>query len=93
MRWQARETGQVTNLRHERVDLDPLNRFLVQHLDGRLGTEKLVDLLLAESVAGGKLVVEQDNAKVTDPEQIREVVSAELHANLRWLAGAALLVA
>jgi methyltransferase-like protein/2-polyprenyl-3-methyl-5-hydroxy-6-metoxy-1,4-benzoquinol methylase len=93
VRWQAREEGQVTNLRHERVDLDPLNRFLVQHLDGSLGNEKLVDLLLAESVAGGKLVVEQDNVKVTDPGQIREVVSAELQANLRWLAGAALLVA
>jgi methyltransferase-like protein/SAM-dependent methyltransferase len=93
VRWQARETGQVTNMRHERVDLDPLNQFLVQRLDGRLDTEKLVDLLLAESVAGGKLVVEQGNLQVTDPAEIRAVVSAELQANLRWLAGAALLVA
>ena len=93
VRWQAAESGQVTNLRHERVDLDPLNQFLVRRLDGSRGLESLVDLLLAESVAEGKLVVDQDDVKVTDPAQIRAVVSAELQANLRWLASAALLVA
>jgi methyltransferase-like protein len=92
VRWQARSGSQVTNMRHERVELDPLNQYLVPYLDGTRDAERLVDLLLAESVAGGKLVVEQDNAKVTDPAQVRAVVAAELHANLRWLAGAALLV-
>jgi methyltransferase-like protein/2-polyprenyl-3-methyl-5-hydroxy-6-metoxy-1,4-benzoquinol methylase len=92
VRWQAQAEGQVTNLRHERVDLDPLNQFLVQHLDGTRDTETLVDLLLAESVAGGKLVVEQDSVKVTDPAHIRQVVTTELQANLRWMASAALLV-
>ncbi len=92
VRWQAREGTQVTNMRHERVDLDPLNQFLVQRLDGTWDTERLVDLLLAESAAEGKLVVEHEHAKATDPGHLRGVVTAELQANLRWMAGAALLV-
>jgi methyltransferase-like protein len=93
VRWQAANgSGQVTNLRHERVELDPLNQFLAQHLDGTRDTQELVDVLLAESVAGGKLVVEHENEQVNDPAQVRAVVTAELKANLRWLASAAILV-
>jgi methyltransferase-like protein len=92
-RWQARQGPQVTNLRHERVDVDPLCQHLLPRLDGTRDRAALVDLLLAESAAEGKLVVEQEGVKVTDPGQIREVVSAELQASLRWMAGAALFVA
>ena len=92
VRWQAQADGQVTNMRHERVDLDPLTRFLAPFLDGTRTAAALVDLLLAESVAGGKLVVEHDIGQITDPTHIREVVATELQATLRWMASAALLV-
>jgi methyltransferase-like protein/SAM-dependent methyltransferase len=91
-RRQAEHDARVTNLRHERVELDPLNQYLIRHLDGTRDTEALVDLLLAEPVAGGKLVVQQDDVTVTDPALAREIVASELQSNLRWLARAALLV-
>src|SRR5262249_45489286 len=92
-RWQAREEAKVTNLRHERVEVDQLNQYLLPFLDGSRDCEALVDLLLAGPVAGGKLVVEQDNQPVTDPQEARSILSTELQANLHWLAHAALLVA
>ena len=92
-RWQAREEARVTNLRHERVDVDPLNQYLLPFLDGSRDCQALVDLLLAGPVAGGKLVVEQNDQPVTDPVEAREILTTELQANLDWLARAALLVA
>jgi methyltransferase-like protein/SAM-dependent methyltransferase len=92
-RFQARDEVKVTNLRHERVEVDPLNQYLLPFLDGSRDCEALVDLLLAGPVAGGKLVVEQNDQPVIDPIEAREILSTELHANLEWLARAALLVA
>jgi methyltransferase-like protein len=92
-RYQARDELKVTNLRHERVEIDPLNQYLLPFLDGTRNCEDLVDLLLAGPVAGGKLVVEQNDQPVTDPIEAREILGTELRANLDWLARAALLVA
>ncbi len=92
-RWQARQDVKVTNLRHERVEVDPLNQYLLPFLDGTRDCAALVDLLLAGPVAGGKLVVEQNDQPVTDPAEAREILEAELRANLEWLAHAALLMA
>ena len=92
-RYQAREEAKVTNLRHERVEIDPLNQYLLPFLDGSRDREDLVEVLLAGPVAGGKLVVEQDDKPVTDPAEAREILASELQANLEWLARAALLVA
>ena len=92
-RWQAREETKVTNLRHERVEVDPLNQYLLPFLDGSRDCNALIDLLLAGPVASGKLVVEQDDRPVTDAATAREILNAELQGNLEWLAHAALLVA
>jgi len=91
-RWQAQEETKVTNLRHERVEVDPLNQYLLPFLDGSRDCQDLVDLLLAGPVAGGKLVVEQNDQPVNDPAEAREILTSELQANLDWLAHAALLV-
>ena len=82
----------LDDLTHERVEVDPLNQYLLPFLDGSRDCEDLVDLLLAGPVAGGKLVVEQDDQPVTDPAAARQILAAELQANLEWLARAALLV-
>jgi methyltransferase-like protein len=92
-RFQAHEELKVTNLRHERVEVDQLNQYLLPFLDGSRDCEALVDLLLAGPVAGGKLVVEQNDQPVSDPVEAREILTTELRANLEWLARAALLVA
>jgi methyltransferase-like protein/cyclopropane fatty-acyl-phospholipid synthase-like methyltransferase len=92
VRFQAREEGKVTNMRHERVEIDALNQYLLPFLDGSRDMEDLIDVLLAGPVAGGKLVVEQDNQPVTNPAEARQILAAELQSNLEWLARAALLV-
>jgi methyltransferase-like protein/cyclopropane fatty-acyl-phospholipid synthase-like methyltransferase len=92
-RWQARDELRVTNMRHERVDVDPFVQYLLPFLDGSRDCQDLVDLLLAGPVAGGKLVVEQNDQPVGDPVEAREILTSELRANLQWLANAALLVA
>jgi methyltransferase-like protein/SAM-dependent methyltransferase len=92
-RHQAAADVKVTNLRHERVELDPLNQFLLPYVDGTRTFDDLMDLLLAGPVAGGKLVAHQDDQPITDPAAMRAVLAGELAENLRWLGRAALLVA
>jgi hypothetical protein len=92
-RYQAAADAKVTNLRHERVELDPLNQFLLPYVDGTRTFDDLLELLLAGPVAGGKLVAQQDDQPLTDPAAIRDVLSGELAENLRWLGRAALLIA
>jgi methyltransferase-like protein len=92
-RYQAATDIKVTNLRHERVELDPLNQFLLPYVDGTRTFQDLMDLLLAGPVAGGKLVAQQDDQPIADPAAMRAVLAGELAENLRWLGRAALLVA
>jgi methyltransferase-like protein/SAM-dependent methyltransferase len=89
----ANSEPKVTNLRHERVEVDPLSQYLLPYLDGTRTFDQLLELLLAGPVASGKLVAQQNDQSVTDPAAIREVLAGELHDNLRWLGRAALLVA
>jgi len=91
-RYQAQFDGKVTNLRHERVELDELNRWLIPYVDGTRTFGDLMEVLLAGPVAGGTLVAQEDDQPLTDPARIREVLGAELRENLKWLARAALLV-
>jgi methyltransferase-like protein/SAM-dependent methyltransferase len=91
-RYQAGFEGKVTNLRHERVEIDELTRWLLPYVDGTRTFADLMDLLLAGPVAEGKLVAQQDDQPLSDPAAVREVLGAELRENLKWLGKAALLV-
>ena len=91
-RWQARDWNKVTNLRHERVDLDSLSRFLLARLDGAHDCDDLLQALLAGPVASGDVVAQQDGEAVNDPDLARQVLAGEVQRSLRWLARAALLV-
>lgn len=92
-RLQAMRSDRVTNLRHERVRLDELDRFLLQHLDGRNDRAALVELLLAGPVQGGQLKVQEGNQPVEDVQRTRGLLAQGLEERLAWLADAALLVA
>lgn len=92
-RLQAAHSDRVTNLRHERVRLDELDRFLLQHLDGRNDRAALVELLLAGPIQEGQLSVQEGNQPVDDAARTRELLAQGLEERLRWLADAALLVA
>ncbi len=90
-RLQADEPGQITNLRHERVELDEMARFLLRHLDGTRDRAALFDIV-AKPLREGRLVVRQDDQPVEDPTQAEAILTEELATNLRWLAQAALLI-
>jgi hypothetical protein len=86
-RVQAASGPDVSNRRHRLVTLNPLDRIVVQHLDGSRDRGALLDVLmrLAEQKA---LTVE-----AAGPDEARAILDAELGDSLRRLAGSALLVA
>lgn len=55
---QLKDQDWVTNLRHERVSLDPFDRFLLSQLDGRKDLKDLVEVFMKGPVAEGLLTLE-----------------------------------
>lgn len=92
-RWQVKSGLRVTNLRHERVNLDPFEGFLLHRLDGCHDRAALLEALLAGPVAKGDLVLNLDGAPVTDKTQFQTMLAEELEVKLHWLAHVALLTA
>ena len=92
-RLQAQESRRVTNLRHERVRLDSLDRYLLRYLDGRHDLAALVEQLIAGPLASGDLVVQGEDGPLRDPARLRETLTEGVAKRLRWLAKAALLIA
>lgn len=81
----------VTNLRHERINLEPLQFHLLRLLDGtRDRAALLADL--EKPTADGEIAAKQDGQVVTDFKQNMEILAGSLDAKLETLARAALLV-
>jgi methyltransferase-like protein/SAM-dependent methyltransferase len=91
-RFQAREGDWVTNACHQMVNLDPLNRHLLRHLDGRHDREALVEELVRAAM-DKTVVLERFGRPVTDADRLRDILRRELDAALHGLAKSALLVA
>ncbi|RPI56408.1 MAG: hypothetical protein EHM56_04520, partial [Chloroflexi bacterium] len=89
VRYLAQGGGLVTNLRHERLEPDPLVRFLLPYLDGSRDRDDILDLLLEGPVAQGLLRVEQHGEPAVET---RDLLATELENCLAWAARAALLV-
>ena len=90
-RHQARSSDRVANLRHERVHLDTLARFLLPLLDGTRTRDDLARIL-DELVAAGRLKVTDDPSGEADATETLDRVHRELDASLGWLARPSLLV-
>jgi methyltransferase-like protein/SAM-dependent methyltransferase len=98
-RLQAQRGAKVTNLRHERVDLDETGHHLLPYLDGSRGRAELVGVL-ERLAAEGDIKPWQDTEADQELEQAGpgpqpegETTWAEiLDSKLRRFAGAALLV-
>ena len=91
-RRQAELGPSVTNLRHERVRLGPLQSHLLRLLDGRRDrTAVLAELEMR--VLAGELAARQDDHVVTDPQTNLELLAESLDSNLRELARSALFMA
>ena len=89
VRYLAQGGDVITNLCHERLEPDPLVRFLLPHLDGTLDRDGLLDLLMEGPVAQGLLRVEQEGEPAVE---IRDLLAGELENCLTWAAQAALLL-
>lgn len=91
-RLQAQGSDRITNLYHQRVELDGFDRFLVCHLDGSRDRQALLDLLLEGPVAQGTLTARRDGEPVEDVKELKRLLVEELEFKLHGLARAALLV-
>ncbi len=88
-RFQARRGDRVTNLRHERVDLDGLDRYILALLDGEHDVDAVVESLWAGPVAEGYIQIE---APGDAPQRARQSLRQAVEKRLRWLGRAALLL-
>jgi len=90
-RHQAARSNRVTNLRHESVHLNDLQRHLLKHLDGQHDRSQLQDAL-AQLVTSGSLVIHEAGQAVKDPQRVGQILSQSLEQQLPQLARHALLV-
>ena len=90
-RLQAEAGPSVTNLRHERIRLGPLQAYLLRQLDGTRDYAALEADLEAQ-VRAGALTARQDDQVITDPQKNLELLTTTLEAKLGGLARAALLM-
>lgn len=78
-RWQALDDREgVTTLFHDRVAIDPLDRLLLEVLDGELD---LVGLLavVARAMGEGQIQIAVGDEPLTDPDHLAEIVTVKLH--------------
>jgi hypothetical protein len=90
-RLQAEGSDNVTNLRHERVDVDALSRFVLRLLDGEHDRASLINAL-TKPLLEGQLVMHQ-NGEAVAAADAAACLDSELEETLAHLARAALLVA
>lgn len=90
-RWQAQYDHRVTNLRHERIQLEGVGRHLLAYLDGSRDHAALQEILMTLALEG-RVEIRQDDQPVTEAEQIKRIVVETVKTQLRQLARAALLV-
>ena len=77
-RWQASQMRtSVTNLRHEELEIDDLDRVLIVHMDGSQTVENVVQAGL-RALTDGTVEVEVDGEPVTDIELLRDLVETKI---------------
>lgn len=82
-RWQAMDgRSSVTNIRHEALEIDDLDRVLIVALDGESTVDELVAIGTA-CTADGQVRVEVDDEPVTEPELLADLVRTKLDRLVR----------
>jgi SAM-dependent methyltransferase len=91
-RFEARRgAATVTNLYHERIDLDAFRHCLLGLLDGTRDRAALQSALV-ELAATGTLSFLRQGQPIRDPASLHPIIEQRLEPNLAWLAWSALLV-
>jgi SAM-dependent methyltransferase len=92
-RLQASQGNRVTNLRGETVTLDDIHNSVLRHLDGAKNRGQLIDTLVQFMLEGGhRLNREKDNALITEPAEMRELLDSAIDKILMNLGAKALLL-
>jgi len=91
-RFLAEKGLRVTNLRHERVNLDHFNRQVLRQLNGQRDRAALLEVL-TQLVGQGELAIQREGQPVHETAAVREILTQALNENLPKIARAALLVA
>jgi methyltransferase-like protein len=91
-RWQCPRGEVITNRVHEAVRVEALDRVLLPLLDGTRDVVELAERL-SDTVAQGRLVVEENQQRVQDPQRILLAMNAALPQSLMRLARSAFLIA
>lgn len=91
-RLQGQERTIVTNLRHERVTLDPFTRHLLPLLDGNHTREQLLAEFMARA-RNEEVAFTYQGQPIHEENKRQEIASQQLEISLRFLAEAALLLA
>lgn len=92
-RWQAEQNGVVTNLQHDLIQLNDLDRRLLPKLDGTLDRNALY-AILKKNVDDGELIIEKYSNPSTDgkAQDDKEFILALLDHGVERLARNALLL-
>lgn len=89
-RWQAVDSTYITNLWHERVELEDMSRFILRHLDGQNNYDDILEKILAMYKEGTFKV--KFKKKVTK-KQAPKIIAGDLEKRIKAIAEAALLIA
>lgn len=90
-RQQSLNSATVTNLRHERTQLNDMQRHVIQLLDGN-HDQRMLLARLVELVDQNTLVIHNQGSIVKASEQVREILQKHLHKTIEQLALQALLM-
>ena len=90
VRIQVRDSGLVTNLRHEVVPLPPFDRHLLPLMDGTRDREALLSGLVGLFETGELKITQEDDTKV-DADAAKKILEEVLDRQLPILAKSALL--
>lgn len=91
-RYQAAGQGWITNQRHMRVNLDMVQRVIVQALDGKNDVKAVTDRIVAR-VKTREFGVSRDGKELTEPAAIEAEVTRVVGDHLAHFARLGLLVA
>lgn len=91
-RAQANAGRAATNLKHELGNLGEFERQILRHLDGKHDKAMLIDLLV-EMVTTGVLNAHKDGVKVTEPDEVRKLITPALDEALNRFSQFSFLIA
>ncbi len=91
-RWQLNYMVKVTNMRHERVELDDFSRQLLRYLDGKHSREDLI-AVLTRDYQQGKFNLEEGESPPAGTSEAGEMLIKDMEKYLKFFARASLLIA